>query len=197
MTATARQEADKLKKELVQLKMKLKEEDKEKAEAQIQVKEKEDNLRNFVKALLRAADIPANLVGKPPVDSAADAISFTVDSNELVRVLLRKNKAASSRLFALIFLKADQDKTLGKLVDAFSVDTEGTIEVYRHASPKHREKPTGNRTGQDRYDPNPTSSSPAPFPGSGGGSARPAQPPPDRLPTTADAAGLDPGDGGG
>ena len=52
MTATARQEADTLKKELGQLKKKLKEVEKEKAEAQIQVKEKEDNLRNSVKALL-------------------------------------------------------------------------------------------------------------------------------------------------
>jgi regulator of replication initiation timing len=53
MTANARQESDKLKKELVQLKTKQKEENKEKAKAQIQVKEKEDNLCNSVKALPR------------------------------------------------------------------------------------------------------------------------------------------------
>ncbi|KAK1619923.1 hypothetical protein QYE76_025440 [Lolium multiflorum] len=86
MAATAWQEADKLKIELSQLKTKLNGEEKEKAEAQIQVMEKEDNIRNSVKALLGAADIPANLVGKPSVDSAVDAISFAVDSNELVRV---------------------------------------------------------------------------------------------------------------
>ncbi|KAK1692662.1 hypothetical protein QYE76_009359 [Lolium multiflorum] len=73
-SAIARQEADKLKKELSQLKTKLKEEDKEKAEAQVQAKEKEDNLRNSIKALL----------GNPPVDYAADAISFAVNSSELV-----------------------------------------------------------------------------------------------------------------
>ncbi|KAK1663061.1 hypothetical protein QYE76_051220 [Lolium multiflorum] len=87
MVATARQEADTLKKEIGQLKKKLKDEEKEKAEAQTEVKEKEDNLRNSVKALL-AVDIPANTIGKPPADSAADAIYFAVDSGELVRVLL-------------------------------------------------------------------------------------------------------------
>ncbi|KAK1678687.1 hypothetical protein QYE76_039535 [Lolium multiflorum] len=88
MAATARQEADTLKKELGQLKTKLEEEKKEKAEAQIKAKEKEDNLNNSAKALLGAADIPANTVGKPSVDSATDAIYFVVDSIELVRDLL-------------------------------------------------------------------------------------------------------------
>ena len=81
-----------------------------------------------------AADIPANTVGKPPADSAADAISLAVDSGELVRVLLQKNKAVLSRFHAMIFPKADQDKTLGQLVDAFSVDTEGIIEVFKRTS---------------------------------------------------------------
>jgi hypothetical protein len=39
-----------------------------------------------------------------------------------------------SRLFALIFPKADQDKTLRQLVDAFSIDSEGTIEVFIRTS---------------------------------------------------------------
>ena len=51
MVATARQEADTLKKELGQLKKKLKEEEKEKVEAQVQAKEKEDNLCNSITAL--------------------------------------------------------------------------------------------------------------------------------------------------
>ncbi|KAK1618285.1 hypothetical protein QYE76_023802 [Lolium multiflorum] len=125
MAATARQEDDMLKKELGQLKKKLKEEEKEKAEAQIQAKEMEDNLRNYVKSLL----------GKPPVDPAADVISFAVGSSELVRVLLQKNKAVLSRIFAMIFPKADQDKTMGQLVDAFSVNTEGTIEMSSSTPP--------------------------------------------------------------
>jgi hypothetical protein len=37
-----------------------------------------------------------------------------------------------SRLFALIFPKIDQNKTLGQLADAFSVDTDDTIEVFKH-----------------------------------------------------------------
>jgi regulator of replication initiation timing len=52
LAAIARQEADKLKKELSQLKMKLKEEEKEKVEAQAQAKDKKDNLRNSIEALL-------------------------------------------------------------------------------------------------------------------------------------------------
>ena len=34
----------------------------------------------------------------------------------------------------MIFPKADQDKALGQLVDAFSVDTEGIIEVFKRTS---------------------------------------------------------------
>jgi hypothetical protein len=39
-----------------------------------------------------------------------------------------------SRLFVLILPKADQDKTPGQLVDAFSIDTEGTIKVFKRTS---------------------------------------------------------------
>ncbi|KAM0880055.1 hypothetical protein ACQ4PT_033840 [Festuca glaucescens] len=129
LVATARQEADKLKKELSQLKAKLKEEERERVEAQAQTREKEDNLRKATEALLGAANIPVSCVRKLPVDSAPDAISFAVDSSELVQALLQKNRAALARLFALIFPKVDQNKTLGQLVDAFSVDTDSTIEV--------------------------------------------------------------------
>jgi hypothetical protein len=52
LAAIARQEADKLKNKLSQLKKKLKEEEKEKVEAQAQAKEKEDNLHNSIEALL-------------------------------------------------------------------------------------------------------------------------------------------------
>jgi hypothetical protein len=50
--ATARLEADALRKELGQLKKKLKEEEKEKAEAQAQRKEREDLLHKSTLALL-------------------------------------------------------------------------------------------------------------------------------------------------
>jgi regulator of replication initiation timing len=52
IVATARQNADSLKKELDQLKKKLKEEEKEKAEAQAQRKEREDLLHKSTLALL-------------------------------------------------------------------------------------------------------------------------------------------------
>jgi hypothetical protein len=34
----------------------------------------------------------------------------------------------------MIFPKADQNKTLGQLVDTFSIDTEGIIEVFKRTS---------------------------------------------------------------
>ena len=52
IAATARQDADSLRKELGQLKKKLKEEEKAKTEAQAQAKEKEELLRKSTTALL-------------------------------------------------------------------------------------------------------------------------------------------------
>jgi sRNA-binding carbon storage regulator CsrA len=160
IAATARKEVDSLRKELGQLKKKLKEEEKEKAEAQVQKKEREDLMHKSTMALLGnfiavslnsflfrfigfllllfllvgAADISADYVGKLRADSVADAISMAIESGEFVRSLLQKNKAVLSRFHAMIFPKADQNKTLGHLVGAFSVDTEGIIEVFKHTS---------------------------------------------------------------
>ncbi|KAM0856774.1 hypothetical protein ACQ4PT_048851 [Festuca glaucescens] len=134
IAATAQQDADSLRKELGQLKKKLKEEEKAKTEAQAQVKEKEDLLFKSTTALLGATDIPVNSVGKLPADTAADAISLAIESGEFVRALLQKNKAVLSRFHAMIFPKADQNKTLGQLVDTFSIDTEGIIEVFKRSS---------------------------------------------------------------
>jgi hypothetical protein len=88
----------------------------------------------FFSLFVGSADIPAYSVGKLPADSAADAIFLAIESGELVRVLLRKNKAVLSRFHAMIFLKAYQNKTLGQLSDAFSIDTEGIIEVFKRTS---------------------------------------------------------------
>jgi hypothetical protein len=81
-----------------------------------------------------AADIPASSVGKLPADSFADALSLAIESSDLVRALLQKNKGVMSILHAMIFLKADQQKTLGQLTDTFSINTEGTIEVFKRTS---------------------------------------------------------------
>ena len=59
---------------------------------------------------------------------------MAIESGDLVRALLQKNKAVLSRLHAMIFPKADQQKTLGQLADTFSVNTEGTIEVFKRTS---------------------------------------------------------------
>ncbi|KAK1692312.1 hypothetical protein QYE76_009009 [Lolium multiflorum] len=134
IAATARQEVDSLKKELGQLKKKLKEEEKQRAKAQVQTKEKEDKLRNSITALLGAADIPLNYVGKLPVDTVVDDISLVIESGEIVQALLQKNKAVLSRFHAMIFPKANQNKTLEQLVDTFSIDTEGIIELLKRTS---------------------------------------------------------------
>ncbi|KAK1670537.1 hypothetical protein QYE76_058696 [Lolium multiflorum] len=74
IAATARQDAESLRKELGQLKKKLKEEEKEMAEAQAQKKEKEDLLHKSTMALL----------GKLPADSSVDAISLAIESSDLI-----------------------------------------------------------------------------------------------------------------
>ncbi|KAK1641872.1 hypothetical protein QYE76_059677 [Lolium multiflorum] len=63
IAATARLDADTLRKELGQLNKKLNEEEKEKAEAQSQKKETEDLLYKSTMALLEAANIPLNSIG--------------------------------------------------------------------------------------------------------------------------------------
>ncbi|KAK1665691.1 hypothetical protein QYE76_053850 [Lolium multiflorum] len=134
MAATARHNADSLKKELDQLKKKLKEREKEKAEAQSRRKEREDLLHNSTLALLEVDNIPASSVGKLPDGSSADAISLAIESTDLIRAFLQKNKAVMSRLHAMILQKEDQEKTLGQLTGTFFVNTKGTIEVFKRTS---------------------------------------------------------------
>ncbi|KAK1664306.1 hypothetical protein QYE76_052465 [Lolium multiflorum] len=128
MAAAACQNADSLKKELDRLKKKLKEEEKERVEAEAQRKEKEGLLLQSILALLEAANIPAGPRGKLPDNSSADALSMAIESDDLIRALLQKNKGAMSRLHAMIFPKANHEKSLEQLTDAFVVDTEVTIE---------------------------------------------------------------------
>ena len=60
-----------------------------------------------------------------------DAISFAVNSNEQVQDLLT---AALSKLYKLVFLKLNQEKTLGELAEAFFVDHADPIEVLKCSS---------------------------------------------------------------
>jgi hypothetical protein len=84
---------------------------------------------------LGATDMHVDCANMLQVDSMSDAISFVVDSNAQIKELLKKAKGALSKLFLLIFLKLDQEKTLGELVNDFFIDTDGTIEVLkRHSS---------------------------------------------------------------
>jgi hypothetical protein len=63
--------------------------------------------------VLGATDMPVDRTNRLRVDSMSDAISFAVDSNDQIQELLQKIKGALAKLFALIFLKLDQKKTLG------------------------------------------------------------------------------------
>ncbi|KAK1615683.1 hypothetical protein QYE76_021200 [Lolium multiflorum] len=79
--------------------------------------------------VFQAADILVGPRGKLLVNSSADALSMAIESGNLIRALLQKNKGVMSRLHAMIFSKDNQEKSLEQLTDAFTVDTEGTIEV--------------------------------------------------------------------
>jgi hypothetical protein len=50
-----------------------------------------------------------------------------IESSKLIQALLQKNKEVMSRMHAMIFPKANQEKTLEQLTDAFAVDTKDTI----------------------------------------------------------------------
>jgi hypothetical protein len=66
--------------------------------------------------------------------SPADALSMTIESSKVVESLLWKNKEVLSRMHAMIFPKASQEKTLEQLMDAFAVDTKDNIEVLKRTS---------------------------------------------------------------
>ncbi|KAK1692444.1 hypothetical protein QYE76_009141 [Lolium multiflorum] len=79
--------------------------------------------------LPEAANIPSGPLDKLPDDSRADALSMTIDSSKLIQALLQKNKEVMSRMHAMIFPKASQEKTLEQPTHAFAVDTKDIIEV--------------------------------------------------------------------
>jgi hypothetical protein len=78
--------------------------------------------------------MPIDRANRHRADSMSDAISFAVDSSDQIQELLKKTKGALAKLFALIFPKLDQKKTLEELVNAFFVNTDGTVEVLKHTS---------------------------------------------------------------
>ncbi|KAK1663211.1 hypothetical protein QYE76_051370 [Lolium multiflorum] len=134
MAAEARQNADSLTEELDKLKSKLKDEEASKLATEAEKNEKDSLLRQSVLALLKAADISVDTLGKLPDDSPIDVLTLALESNKLIQALLEKNKGIMSRLHSMIFPKADQHKTLGQLTDVFAVDTKGTIEVIPMSS---------------------------------------------------------------
>ncbi|KAK1643005.1 hypothetical protein QYE76_060810 [Lolium multiflorum] len=76
-----------------------------------------------------SADIPSHSLDKLPDNSPANALSMTIESSKVVEALLRKNKEVLSRMHAMIFPNASQEKTLEQLMAAFAVDTKDNLEV--------------------------------------------------------------------
>lgn len=162
LAAEARRRADDLEKELSEVKAKLEKEVKLREEAQSMARRREDRLRKSAESLLGkpirifhqlllpslhiyvlslsfmfgpgAADAPVDRSNRLRVDSMADAISFAVDSSEQVQKLLVKTKATLSKLYALVFPKLSQEKTLEELTEAFFVDNDDPIEVLKRTS---------------------------------------------------------------
>nr|XP_051211046.1 uncharacterized protein LOC127328493 [Lolium perenne] len=130
IAAEARQEVDSLKDELEGLKKRLKDEEASRLAAKARMIEKDDLLRQYSLALLKAADIPAEALDKLPNNSPANTLSMTLESHQLVQDLLQKGKGAMARMHSMIFPKIDQNKTLGQLIDAFSINTREVIEVF-------------------------------------------------------------------
>ncbi|KAK1620165.1 hypothetical protein QYE76_025682 [Lolium multiflorum] len=131
MAAAARQEVDSLKEELGKLKEKLKEEEASRLATEAWAAEKDDLLRQSSLALLEAADIPVDALDKIPNNSPANSVSMTLAAHQLTRELLDKGKGAMARMHSMIFPKLSQDRTLGKLIDAFAVDTKEVIEIFQ------------------------------------------------------------------
>ncbi|KAM0840479.1 hypothetical protein ACQ4PT_059654 [Festuca glaucescens] len=134
LATEAQEETASLKKELNLLKEKMKEEERLKFEAQAQADKKEGDLRKSIESLLGAADMPVDRTNRLRVDSMSDALSFAMDSSGQIQELLKKTKGALSKLFLLMFPKLDQEKTLGKLVNTFFVDSNSTIGVLKRRS---------------------------------------------------------------
>ncbi|KAK1653341.1 hypothetical protein QYE76_071146 [Lolium multiflorum] len=121
--AVARQEVDSLKEEPNKLKERLKEEE-------ARATEKDELLHQSALALLEAASIPFTALDKIPSNSPANGVSTVLAAHHLTRELLGKGKGALTRMHSMIFPKAKQEKTLGQLIDAFTVDTKEVIEVF-------------------------------------------------------------------
>ncbi|KAK1683960.1 hypothetical protein QYE76_044808 [Lolium multiflorum] len=129
IAAEARQEVDSLKDELEGLKKRLKDEETSRLAVEARMIEKDDLLRQSSLALLKAADIPAEVLDKLPNYSPANAMSMTLGSHQLVQDLLQKGKRAMARVHSMIFPKIDQNKTLGQLIDAFAINTREVLEI--------------------------------------------------------------------
>ncbi|KAK1648153.1 hypothetical protein QYE76_065958 [Lolium multiflorum] len=100
----------------------------------ISLKDEQKKLKLLIYLLLGAADITINRARKLQEDSMSDVLSLAAESNVQVLGLLQRTKGALSRLFSVIFPKMKQDKTLGKMEDAFLVDPSEPVEVLKRRS---------------------------------------------------------------
>ncbi|KAK1662464.1 hypothetical protein QYE76_050623 [Lolium multiflorum] len=131
LASDAKKENTLLKEEVSRLKQQMKDEQDARRAAAVAIDKKEGVLRESIKDLLEAANITVTRRHQLREDSTADALSLAAESNVQVLGLLQKTKGALSRLYSMIFPKTKQDKTLGELADAFSVDPSEPVEVLK------------------------------------------------------------------
>ncbi|KAK1645251.1 hypothetical protein QYE76_063056 [Lolium multiflorum] len=127
--AEAQSENTCLKDELKKLKKKMKDEQEARHKAFVEADEKEGALRESIGNFLSIADMHVDRTNKLRVDSMSDALIFANESSKHIKDLLKKTKGALSRLFSMMFLKLDQNKTLGEMADTFFTDSPDAIEI--------------------------------------------------------------------
>lgn len=75
--------------------------------------------------------MPVDRTSRERIDAMADVSSFTESSCNQVQEILVKSKKSLAKLYATVFPKLPQEKSLGELADAFFVDGNDPLEVLK------------------------------------------------------------------
>ncbi|KAK1683116.1 hypothetical protein QYE76_043964 [Lolium multiflorum] len=134
LATDAKKENALLKEKVSKVKQQMQDEQDARRAAAVAIDKKEGVLRESIKDLLEAADITVTRHHQLREDSTSDALLLAAESNVQVLGLLQKTRGALSRLYSIIFPKVKQDKTLGKMADAFLVDPSEPVEVLKRRS---------------------------------------------------------------
>ena len=78
--------------------------------------------------------MPVDRTSRASIESTADAFAFAEDSSNRVQEVLVKAKKSLVKLYATIFPKLPQTKTLVELADTFFLDNSDPLEVLKRPS---------------------------------------------------------------